>query len=145
MGTTTLAAASGGLCTCLIDKAFLSKTWSVQRLCNGIISGLVSITAGCANVHPAAALLIGGVGALVYLGASIGVLRCLKVDDPLEAFAVHGVCGVWGLISTAFLADPAYGLCSGTGVVHGGWQLLAAAVVGGGAIISLVCTLTLAI
>jgi Amt family ammonium transporter len=104
VATTTLSAAAGGLTVLFIDKVVGSKTWDVGQLCNGILAGLVSITAGCAAVYPYAALIMGFLGAFVYKGASLFVLRLCKVDDPLDAFAVHGACGFWGVIAAALFA-----------------------------------------
>ena len=106
--TTTLSAATGGLTVVALDKLLGSKTWDVSAVCNGILGGLVSITAGCSTVYPWAAVLIGFLGGFVYFGASNLVLKVLKVDDPLDAFAVHGACGFWGCLATALLAAPAY-------------------------------------
>ena len=53
-------------------------------------------------------MLIGFIGGFIYFGASNLVLKVLKVDDPLDAFAVHGACGFWGCLATALLAAPAY-------------------------------------
>ena len=106
--TTTLSAATGGLTVVTLDKLLGSKTWDVSAVCNGILGGLVSITAGCSAVYPWAAVLIGFLGGFVYFGASNLVLKVLKVDDPLDAFAVHGACGFWGCLATSLLAAPAY-------------------------------------
>lgn len=102
--TTTLAAAVGGITTVAVDKFFISHTWDVGMLCNGILAGLVSITAGAADVYPWAAGLLGFLGAFVYIGASKCVLHVCKVDDPLDAFAVHGASGAWGVIGASLLA-----------------------------------------
>ena len=107
--TTTLSAATGGLTVVTLDKLLGSKTWDVSAVCNGILGGLVSITAGCSTVYPWAAVLIGCIGGFVYFGASNLVLKVLKVDDPLDAFAVHGACGFWGCLATALFTAPAYG------------------------------------
>merc|ERR1719454_183739 len=88
--TTTLAGAVGGLTVVFTDKAIISKTWDVGMLCNGILAGLVSITAGTNAMMPYNAVFSGFIGGFVYLGASKLVLYVCKIDDPLDAFAVHG-------------------------------------------------------
>merc|ERR1711924_69461 len=74
------------------------KTWNVTYVCGGILGGLVSITAGCGNIHPRATVLVGLIGGCVYCGAS-EILQKLKIDDPVEAFPVHGACGIWGVMA----------------------------------------------
>jgi Amt family ammonium transporter len=103
---TTLSAAAGGITCIFLDRA-LSKTFDVRMVCNGILAGLVSITAGCAYTLPWAAVLIGCVGAFVYYGAARLLLK-LQVDDPLDAFPVHGACGIWGVVAVGLLAYPDY-------------------------------------
>jgi len=103
---TTLSAAGGGITCVFLDRLF-SKTFDVRMVCNGILAGLVSITAGCAYTLPWAALLIGCVGAFVYYGAARLLLK-LQIDDPLDAFPVHGACGIWGIVAVGLLAYPDY-------------------------------------
>lgn len=116
VATTTLAAASGGVTVVMVDKLFISHTYDIGMLCNGILAGLVSITAGCANVYPWAALIMGFTGGLFYLAASKIVVHICKIDDPLDAFAVHGACGFWGIFTAALLAAPEFGR---TGAFYG--------------------------
>jgi len=97
---TTLAAAMGGI-TVFYTKFIMTKQHDVCALTNGILSGLVSITAGCDGVFGWAAVLIGFLGGLIYVGAS-ALMKRMKVDDVVDAFAVHGVCGAWGVIAVAF-------------------------------------------
>eukprot|EP00747_Dinoflagellata_sp_TGD_P148427 gnl/TRDRNA2_/TRDRNA2_176923_c0_seq8.p1 gnl/TRDRNA2_/TRDRNA2_176923_c0~~gnl/TRDRNA2_/TRDRNA2_176923_c0_seq8.p1 ORF type:complete len:193 (-),score=32.43 gnl/TRDRNA2_/TRDRNA2_176923_c0_seq8:146-655(-) len=108
---TSIAAAAGGLCAfgvqCLVTKAA-----DVMALANGILAGLVSITAGCDAVYTWAALFIGLFGGLLYLGAS-NFMKYMKIDDPVDAFAVHGACGIWGVMAVAFFN-------TGAGVFAGG-------------------------
>jgi Amt family ammonium transporter len=98
--TTTLSAAIGGLGVLMIRFVIL-KRYDIGGMCNGILAGLVSITAGCATLEPGAALLVGLIAAFVYEGNS-RLLKAVKVDDPIDAFAVHGSCGLWGTIAAAF-------------------------------------------
>jgi len=69
-------------------------------MCCGILAGLVSITAPCGTVECGSALLIGLIGALVFQLAS-SALKFVGVDDPLDAFAVHGAAGAWGVLAAA--------------------------------------------
>mmetsp|Transcript_39172 Transcript_39172/g.90453 ORF Transcript_39172/g.90453 Transcript_39172/m.90453 type:complete len:541 (-) Transcript_39172:41-1663(-) len=94
---TTIAPATGGITVLLLKYAVL-KRYDVGGLCNGILAGLVSITAPCGNVTNWSAFLIAIIGGLVYFGASTG-LKLAKVDDPLDAFPVHGACGAWGALA----------------------------------------------
>ena len=101
--TTTLAAASGGIGSMILNYS-LYKVWDLVAVCNGCLAGLVSITAGAYALQPWAAILAGFVGSVV-LWASSKLLLKLKIDDPLEAFPVHGACGAWGVIAVGLFAD----------------------------------------
>ena len=93
--TTTLSAAAGGIGAMVLNYS-LYKVWDLVAVCNGCLAGLVSITAGAYVLQPWAAILAGLVGSVV-LWASSKLLLKLKIDDPLEAFPVHGACGAWGV------------------------------------------------
>jgi Amt family ammonium transporter len=96
---TTISAATGGLAVfCL--RYVMTKSYDVCGLCNGILAGLVSITAPCGNVEAGSALAIGLIGAFVYQGASVLLVR-LEIDDPVDAVPVHGFCGCWGVLAAA--------------------------------------------
>jgi len=128
--TTTLAGATGGLTVVFVDKLAISKIFDIGMLCNGILAGLDSITAGAADVYPWAAVIIGFLGGFVYLAGSKTVLYICKVDDPLDAFAVHGCCGFWGVVATAlFCTDALRGTGDGAkdGLFYGGGKPLGAA------------------
>lgn len=108
--TTTLGAAAGCITTLFVSMALNwwqtgHTVWDVIGAGNGALAGLVSITASCSVVHPWAAILTGMFGGMIYVGASNLVLHVLKIDDPLDAIAVHGFCGMWGVIATAAFAD----------------------------------------
>jgi len=94
---TTLSAATCGISVFLL-KFVLVRKYDVGALCNGILSGLVSITAGCGNMECGSAVLTGFIGAFFYQAASMLLVR-LKIDDPVDASAVHGACGLWGLLA----------------------------------------------
>jgi len=142
--TTTIAAASGGL-TAMVINYGMYKVWDLIAVCNGCLAGLVSITAGCSVVEPWAALLAGMGGAFVIWGSSKLCLK-LRIDDPLEAFPMHGMCGVWGvffvgLFATKGYVAQAYGL-EEYGIFYGGsGNLLACQVIGIIVIIAWTCSL----
>ena len=110
--TTTISAATSGWFGLLIKK-FLPKAmggtgvYDVGHTCNSILGGLVGITAGCSTISAPGALATGFISAWVYHGGSC-LARKLKVDDPLDAFAVHGACGFWGVMAVAFFCVPEY-------------------------------------
>ncbi len=96
---TTLAACAGAIVALLLAWGMFGKPDLTMSL-NGMLAGLVGITANCDCVTNGASLIIGAVaGALVFF--SVVALDKLKIDDPVGAFPVHGVCGAWGLIACA--------------------------------------------
>jgi Amt family ammonium transporter len=78
-------------------------------LANGTLAGLVAITAPCAFVTAPSAVLIGGVAGVLVCWAVFFFERKLKIDDPVGAISVHGVNGLWGILSLGLLADGTYG------------------------------------
>lgn len=120
---TNLAAASGGLVALLVCW-LKSKRWDIGIALNGVVSGLVGITAACAWVEGWAAIVIGGIaGALMYAGVKF--FEAIGIDDPVGAVSVHGICGLWGVLSVGVFADGTYGIYSleppfVTGLLYGG-------------------------
>lgn len=104
--TTTLSAASCALTTVAFTYA-TTHVWDVSAVTNGVLSGLVSITAGCVSVDPWAAIVIGIVGSFAYLGGC-KLEALLKIDDPLDAFPVHSAAGAWGVIAVGIFTRPEY-------------------------------------
>jgi Amt family ammonium transporter len=103
---TTLAACGGGLVAVLIGYAMGGK-WDAGFITNGFLAGLVAITASCYWVSPFGAIMLGGVaGALVVAGAEI--LEFFRIDDPVGAWPVHGLNGIWGTLSIGFFATGEY-------------------------------------
>lgn len=95
---TTLAAAAGGILA-MLTTWIIHKKPDLTMALNGILAGLVGITANCDCVENWEAIVIGVVaGVLVTLG--VKMLDALKIDDPVGAFPVHGMCGVWGGLAT---------------------------------------------
>ena len=94
---TNLAAATGAVFALLASWFKFGKP-EVSMSLNGALAGLVGITAGCANVSPLSAVIIGAVaGVLVVF--SVLLLDKIKIDDPVGAVSVHGVCGAWGTLA----------------------------------------------
>jgi Amt family ammonium transporter len=124
---TNLAAAAGGIAAMLAVWKMFGKP-DLSMAMNGALAGLVAITAPCAFVDPWAAIVIGLVaGILVIFG--VVVLDRLRIDDPVGAFPVHGVNGVWGTLSIGLFGQQALGLAHdglfyGGGLAQFGIQLL---------------------
>ena len=95
---TLLAAGAGGVLAMLVTWAVHKKP-DLTMAANGMLAGLVGITANCDSVTNVSAIIIGAVaGILVFLGVKL--LDLLRIDDPVGAWPVHGLCGVWGGIAT---------------------------------------------
>jgi Amt family ammonium transporter len=105
---TILASASGAI-TALMYEWSRNKKPDIPLACNGLLGGLVAITAPCAFVSPAAAVLIGLIAGLIVTKAVIVLERRWHIDDPVGAIAVHGCCGAWGALCLGLLADGSYG------------------------------------
>jgi Amt family ammonium transporter len=105
---TNLAAVSGSA-TALLFWYLIFKKPDITMACNGMLAGLVAITAPCAFVSPNSAVLIGVLAGLLVCGGVLFNERILKVDDPCGAISVHGYCGWLGAVSVGIFADGAYG------------------------------------
>jgi len=104
---TTLAACSGGLMA-MFAAWIPNRKWDVSFTTNGFLAGLVAITCPCYWVSPTGAVLLGGIaGILVYLGVEL--LEYLRIDDPIGAVPVHGLCGIWGTLSLGLFASGEFG------------------------------------
>ncbi|HXY91234.1 MAG TPA: ammonium transporter [Acidimicrobiia bacterium] len=106
----TLLAASMGAVT---GMAWTNAKWGkpdISMTCNGMLAGLVAITAPCAFVAPWAAVVIGGIAGFLVCYSVEFIDRVLKIDDPCGAISVHGTCGAWGLLAVGLFADGTYGI-----------------------------------
>lgn len=81
----------------------------LSLIANGLLSGLVAISASCAFVSPVGAMMIGLIAGVLCCASVFFVEQKLKVDDPVGAVSVHGVCGAWGMIALGLFADGTYG------------------------------------
>ncbi len=110
--TTNLAAASGAVGAMIMAWILFKKPDGSMTL-NGALAGLVSITAGCDAVSPLGALAIGSAGGVLVVLSVLLIDRILKIDDPVGAVSVHGVCGAWGTIAVGLFATE-------SGLFYGG-------------------------
>ncbi len=133
---TLLAAAAGGLATTVTIWLKTGKP-DLSMICNGVLAGLVAITAPCGSVNPGMSVIIGAVGGILVV-FSVFFFEKIKIDDPVGAVSVHGVCGAWGLLSVglfaqyddAFLGRADAGLFYGGGFDQLGMQALMLLVIG---------------
>lgn len=141
---TMLAGASGGTVTLLMTMKKFGKADPSMTI-NGVLSGLVAITAGCAFVDQWSAIIIGAISGIIVIYATL-LIDNMKIDDPVGAVAVHGFNGVFGTIAVG-LFDTSAGLFTTGQVSLLGVQLLGAVVVTvwgllGGAIIAKIAEAT---
>ncbi len=122
--TTNLAAAAGAVTSLILAWIKYGKP-SLSLSLNGALAGLVGITAGCNLVSPAGAACIGLISGIVMLFAVEFIDRTLKIDDPVGAISVHGVCGTLGTVLTGFFATES-GLFYGGGTAFLGVQCIGA-------------------
>ena len=109
IATNTMLASAGGALSAMI---YMWKRFGKPdpTMCvNGLLAGLVAITAPCAFVTAPIAVLIGLIAGVLVVLSVLFVDGVLKVDDPVGAVSVHGVCGAWGLLSLGLFADGTYG------------------------------------
>src|SRR5512138_3225679 len=130
-----IAGATGAFAAYLYVKTRYGKpdpTW----LANGMLAGLVAITAPCAFVSAWAAALIGLIAGVLVVIAAVFIDTKLRIDDPVGASAVHGVNGAWGIVSLGLFANGVYGqglngVARGvTGLFYGDPSQLAAELIG---------------
>jgi Amt family ammonium transporter len=134
---TFLAAGAGAICVMLITWMKTGKP-DPSLTANGLLAGLVAVTAPCGSIANWAAIVIGIIaGIIVYAGVMFNE-NVLKLDDPVGAIAVHGYCGTWGLLSVGIfsigigngiLADATYA-AAGAGLLYGGYQQFLIQIVG---------------
>ncbi|HTQ03485.1 MAG TPA: ammonium transporter [Polyangiaceae bacterium] len=128
---TTLAACAGGL-SALAYVYPRNKVWDCGMTVNGFLAGLVAITCPCYWVSPGGAILIGAIaGVVVVIG--VDVVEWFRVDDPVGAVAVHGICGIWGTLSLGLFATGQFGAPGPTGPDNSAGSVVTGLFYGGGA------------
>jgi ammonium transporter, Amt family len=140
---TTLAACAGGFVAMFVAY-MMSKKWDMSFTVNGFLAGLVAITCPCYWVTPLGSIALGAVaGVIVVYGVEL--LEYLRIDDPIGAVPVHGMCGIWGTWSLGLFASGMYGATGPfaadnsaplKGLFYGGgFQVLEAQVIGNGIVV----------
>ncbi|HWC60286.1 MAG TPA: ammonium transporter [Verrucomicrobiae bacterium] len=112
---TMLAGAAASVGTLLTMYVVTGKP-DPSMLCNGLLAGLVAITAPCAFVNSAGAVLLGFIAGVIVVFSVFFFERVAKIDDAVGAISVHGICGAWGVLSVGLFANGSYG--QGWGGVH---------------------------
>ncbi len=130
-----VTSAAGMLSAGLFSAALLGKI-DLGHTANGMLAGLVATTASGAFIGAPASVVLGAVAGLLYVSAAVFIEHKLKLDDPVSAIAVHGVNGIWGVLSVGILADGTYGngfngIAGGvTGLMYGGYGQFLAQLIG---------------
>jgi Amt family ammonium transporter len=128
---TTALAASAGAVMAMITVWLIEKKPDASMSLNGALAGLVGITAPCASVSPLSAIIIGGTAGIIVVFSVIFIDKILKIDDPVGAVSVHGICGVWGTLAVGLFSEEKFaagagynGLFFGGGIKMFGVQLI---------------------
>jgi Amt family ammonium transporter len=136
VATNTMLASAAGSFSSMAYMWLRYGKPDISMICNGMLAGLVAITAPCAFVTAPSAVLIGFIAGVLVCLSVFFVERTLKIDDPVGAFSVHGLNGAWGVMALGIFADGAYGDgwngVSGTvkGLLYGDASQFAAQLVG---------------
>jgi Amt family ammonium transporter len=109
VATNTMLASAAGAFTAMVIMWTRFGKPDPSMMANGLLAGLVAITAPCAFVNSVSAVIIGVIAGALVVGSVFFVERVLKVDDPVGAVSVHGTCGAWGVLSLGIFADGVYG------------------------------------
>ena len=115
IATNTAIAAAFGATAAMFWMMWRTGKPDPGMMVNGMLAGLVAITAPCAFVDPYVAAIIGSIAGVLVILAYNFIEKVLKVDDPVGAIAVHGVCGIWGVLSVGLFGNGKYGF---------GWNFL---------------------
>jgi len=109
VATNTMLAGTGGAITAMLFMMWRFGKPDPSMMCNGLLAGLVAITAPCAFVTAPVSMLIGSIAGVLVCVSVFFIEGTLKIDDPVGAISVHGVNGAWGVISLGLFADGTYG------------------------------------
>jgi Amt family ammonium transporter len=127
---TTLAACGGGL-SALVVVYQRAKYWDCGITVNGFLAGLVAITCPCYWVSPSGAFILGAIAGVIVV-LSVDLFEYLRIDDPVGAVSVHGICGIWGTLSLGLFATGQFGAPGPYGADTTPGQLVTGLFYGGG-------------
>ena len=147
---TTLAACAAGMSSIFYAYFRWGRKWDASAITNGFLAGLVAITCPCYWVSPTGAVALGAIAGVIVL-VGVEVLEYLRIDDPIGAVPVHGLCGIWGTLSLGLFASGEFAAAGSsptgtpsivansadalTGVFYGGgFKLLTAQAIGSASI-----------
>jgi Amt family ammonium transporter len=136
VATNTMLASAGGAFSSMMYMWFRYGKPDISMIANGMLAGLVAITAPCAFVTAPVAVMIGAIAGVLVCISVFFIERNLKIDDPVGAISVHGVNGMWGVISLGLFADGTYGdgyngIAGGVkGLFYGGGSQFVAQLIG---------------
>ncbi|MEM9445072.1 MAG: ammonium transporter [Verrucomicrobiota bacterium] len=116
IATNTALASAAGMIIATLTSKFKFGMPDPSFACNGLLAGLVGITAPCAYVDAWAAVFIGAVAGVIVVFSAIFIEEVLKLDDPVGAISVHGTCGAWGGLALGLFANGSNGV---TGLFFG--------------------------
>jgi Amt family ammonium transporter len=108
----TLLSGAAGAVGAMIATWIIFKKPETGLTLNGILAGLVAITAGCDVMYPAMSIITGLIAGVLVVGSVLFIEKVLKIDDPVGAVSVHGMCGVWGTLA---LGIPGFSSAGGIG------------------------------
>jgi Amt family ammonium transporter len=114
----TMLGASGGVLGAYLMTVLMQRTVDIGMICNGLIAGLVAITAPSGYVENWAAPLIGFIGGLVVVAGILAIDK--KLDDPVGVLSAHGLAGVWGTLACGLFTAPRFAQYAGIGDPDGG-------------------------
>jgi Amt family ammonium transporter len=131
----TNAAAAMAAIAALFTARLLFGKWEATMALNGALAGLVAITCPCAWVSVGSSVLIGLAAGILVVLSVLGIEKFLKVDDPVGAISVHGVCGAWGTLALGLFSEGTGEASPSPGVLMGGdMTQLTAQAIGVGAV-----------
>jgi Amt family ammonium transporter len=114
----TMLGAGGGILGSYVATAVLQRTVDIGMVCNGLIAGLVAITAGSGYVENWAAPVIGLVGGLIVVPSILLIDR--RLDDPVGVLSAHGIAGIWGTLACGLFTAPRFAQYAAIGDPQGG-------------------------